>query len=124
MAFFVILPVRVLNLMFTKNDRFDRKNWRPITCLNVDYILCARTLAARLLQVIHFVVHYDQTCGIPGRYIGENVSLLRDIVDLSSELQIPAAILSFNQEKAFDRVDWSLLFATLEEMGFGFSFIR
>ena len=71
-----------------------------------------------------FLVHSDQTCGIPGRYIGENVSLLRDIVDLSSELHIPAAILSLDQEKAFDRVDWSFLFATLEKMGFGPSFIR
>jgi len=88
-----------------KGDRPDRKNWCPTTLLNVDYKLCARTLAGRLLQVIHFVVYSDHTCGIPGRYIGTNVSLLRDIVDLSSELQIPAAILSLDQEKAFDRVD-------------------
>ena len=114
----------LITLIFKKGDRLDRKNWRPITLLNVDYKLCARTLAARLLQVIHFVVHSDQTCGIPGRYIGENVSLLRDIVDLSSELHIPAAILSLDQENAFDRVDWSFLFATLDKMGFGPSFIR
>lgn len=70
------------------------------------------------------MVHSDQKCGIPGRYIGTNVSLLRDIVDLSSELHIPAAILSLHQEKAFDPVDWSFLFSTLEKMGFGSSSIR
>jgi len=96
----------LLNLIFTKNDLFDRKNWRPITLLNVDYKLCARNLAASLLQIIHFVVHSDQTCGILDRCIGENVFLLREIVDLSLELHIPVAILSFTQEKAFDRVDW------------------
>ena len=114
----------LITLLFKKGDRLDRKNWRPITLLNVDYKLCARTLAGRLLKVIHHVVHSDQTCGIPGRFIGENVSFLRDVVDITSELNLPAAILSLDQEKAFDRVDWGFLFLTLEKMGFGQSFIR
>ena len=114
----------IITLLFKRGDRVDRKNWRPITLLNVDYKLCARTLAGRLLKVIHHVVHSDQTCGVPGRYIGENVSLLRDIVDVTTELHLPAAILSLDQEKAFDRVDWAFLFRTLEKMGFGPSFIR
>ena len=114
----------LITLLFKKSDRPDRKNWRPITLLNVDYKLCARTLAGRLLKVIHHVVHGDQTCGIPGRFIGENVSFLRDVVDITSELNLPAAILSLDQEKAFDRVDWGFLFLTLEKMVFGQSFIR
>ena len=105
-------------------DRLDRKNWRPITLLNVDYKLCARTLAGRLLRVIHNAVEKDQTCGAPGRYIGENVSLLRDLVDYTSETDTPAAILSLDQEKAFDRVDWNFMFNTLSRIGFGPSFIR
>ena len=37
---------------------------------------------------------------------------------------VPIAILSLDQEKAFDRVDWGFLYATLSKMGFGSSFIR
>lgn len=114
----------IITLLFKTGDRLDRKNWRPITLLNVDYKLCAMTLGGRLLRVIHLVVHSDQTCGIPGRYIGENVSHLRDIVDVTIELDLPAAILSLDQEKAFDRVDWVFMFRTLEKMGLGPSFIR
>ena len=47
----------------------------------VDYKLASRVLAGRLLKVIHVVVNKDQTCGVSGRFIGENVALLRDIVD-------------------------------------------
>ena len=114
----------LISLIFKKGDRLDRKNWRPITLLNDDYKLCARTLAGRLLRVIHYVVEKDQTCGVPGRYIGENVSLLRDLVDYTSETDTPAAILSLDQEKAFDRVGWNFMFNTLSRMGFCPSFIR
>ena len=65
----------------------------------------------------------DQTCGVPGRYIDENVALLRDVVDFANEKDLPVAILSLDQEKAFDRVDWQFLFSTLSAMGFGPSFV-
>ena len=111
-------------LLFKKGDRLDRRNWRPVTLLNADYNLCARALAGRLRKVMHHVVHPDQTCGIPGRFIGENVALLRDVVHFADDVGCPAAILSLDQEKAFDRVDWLFLFKVLERMGFGPSFVR
>ena len=97
---------------------------RPISLLNVDYKLCARALAGRLLKVLHHVILPDQTCGVKGRFIGENVAFLRDVSIVANELNLPAAILSLDQEKAFDRVDWSFLLTTLRHMGFGESFVK
>ena len=114
----------LIALIFRKGGRLDHKDWRPISLLNVDYKLCARVLAGRLLKVIATVVSPDQTCGVPGRYIGENVTFLRDVVELANEYNLPVALLSLDQEKAFDRVDWPFLFATLAKMGFGDNFIR
>ena len=114
----------IISLVFKKGDRLDARNWRPISLLNVDYKLAARVLAGRLLKVIHLVVNKDQTCGVPGRYIGENVAFLRDVVDYATKFDVPVAILSLDQEKAFDRVDWGFMFATLKRMGFGPSFIN
>ena len=74
----------VISLSFKKDDRLDPKNWRPISLLNVDYKIASRAIAGRLLKVIHLVVGSDQTCGIPGRFIGENVAFLRDVVDYCS----------------------------------------
>ena len=61
---------------------------------------------------------------MPDRYIGENVAFLRDVVELANEYNLPVALLSVDQGKAFDRVDWPFLFATLAKMGFGDNFIR
>ena len=112
----------VISLSFKKGDRLDPKNWRPISLLNVDYKIASRAIAGRLLKVLSTVVDKDQTCGVPGRFIGENVAFLRDVVDYASLSGIECAILSLDQEKAFDRVDWGFLKATLVKMGFGPSF--
>lgn len=114
----------LISLIFKKGDRLEHKNWRPISLLNVDYKICTRTVAGRLLNVLHHVILPNQTCGVKGRFIGENVTLLRDVVDFASETGRPVAILSLDQEKAFDRVDWGFLFKTLTHMGFGPSFIK
>ena len=113
----------VISLSYKKGDRLDPRNWCPITLLNVAYKLPARVIAGRLPRVIHLVVDKDQTCGVSGRFIGENVALFRDVVDYASSSGTPVAILSLDQEKAFDRVDWGFMRATLSAMGFGPSFI-
>ena len=101
----------IITLSFKKGDCLDPRNWR--TLLNVDYKIASRAIAGGLLKVIHLVVNKDQTCGVPGRYIGENVSLTRDVVHYTMSTGFPAAILSLGQEKVFDRVDWGFMKATL-----------
>ena len=66
----------IISLSFKKGDRLEPRNWQPITLLNVNYKLASRVIAGRLFKVIHLVVAKDQTCGVPGRFIGENVALL------------------------------------------------
>jgi len=113
-----------ISLVPKKGDLRLRKNWRPITLLNVDYKIASRTISARLLRVLHLIVSPDQTGSVPGRFIGETVILLQNISDFATLRDIPTALISLDQEKAFDRVDWPFLFKTLQTMGFGPSFIQ
>ena len=115
---------RVIFLVFKRGDRPDARNWRPISLLNVDYKLASRVLAGRFLKVIHLVVSKDHTFGVPGRFIGENVALLRDVADYATLSNVPTAVLSLDQENAFDRVDWPFMLSTFSKMGFGPSFLR
>ena len=96
----------VISLSHKKGDRLDPRNWRPISLLNVDYKIASHAIAACLLKVIHLVVGRDQTCGVPGRFIGQNVAFPSNFVDFCSLAGHPRVILSLDQEKAFDRVDW------------------
>ena len=114
----------IISLSFKKGDQLDMRNWHPISLLNVDSKLAARAIAARLLIAIHLMVAEDQTCGVLGRYIGENVAFLRDVVSYATMFDSPVAILSLDQGKAFDRVDWSFMYATPRKMGFGTSFLQ
>lgn len=71
------------------------------------------TLAGRLLKVIHYVVAPDQTCGVPQRFVGENVALLQDVVHYAKAANLPVAVLFLDQEKAFNRIDWPFLLSSL-----------
>ena len=110
-------------MTFKKGDRLDPGNWRPVSLLNVDYKIASKAIAGRHSKVIHLVVNCDQSWGVPGRFIGDNVALLRDVVNYAASANVPVAILSLDQEKAFDRVDWGFLRSTLVHMGFCPSFV-
>ena len=113
-----------ITLLYEKGDCLDAKNWRPITLLSVDYNIAAKALANHLLLVIASVVSPDQSCGIPGRFSGENIRLLQDVADFADGNGIGGAIVSLDQEKAFDRVEHSYMLKVLERMGFGSSFCQ
>ena len=102
-----------------REDCLDPANWRPITLLCVDYKIAAEAPGNRLLQVIASVVSPDQSCGIPGRSPAENVRLLLDVACYADQNNIGGAIVSLDQEKAFDRVEISFLMKVLERVGFG-----
>ena len=113
----------VITLIHKKGPRYDCKNWRPVTLLTLDYKIASRAISLRLRRVMSSLVSSDQTCAVPGRFIGDNVRLIQDSVTYANMLNLPLAILSLDQEKAFDRVNWSFMLRILQRFGFGPSFI-
>lgn len=110
-------------MIHKKGPRHLCANYRPISLLCTDYKVASRAISNRLGKVIHEVVSPDQTCSIPGRFIGENIRLLIDAVTYAEIHNCPLAVLSLDQEKAFDRVDWEFMLHILERMGFGHTFL-
>ena len=54
--------------------------------------------------------------------MGENVRLMHDIVEYANSLGLSGAVVSIDQQKAFDRVDWTFMLKILDKFGFGPSF--
>ena len=55
-------------------------------------------------------IHSDQTGFIKGRYIGQNVRLLEDILEYTNiKKNIPGIVLFIDFEKAFDTIEWPFI---------------
>lgn len=80
-------------------------------------------MANRVREVIGDIIHTDQTYCIPNRSIFDNVYLIKNILDVSSLLNIDTGLISLDQEKAFNRVEHLYLWNMLEGFGFDKSFI-
>ena len=80
----------------------ELSNWRPITLLNV--------------------VHSDQTGFIKGRYIGQNIRLIIDIMEHTKSQNKPDILVLLDFQKAFDSLEWPFMMNTLDIFNFGTSY--
>ncbi len=76
------------------------KNWRPISLLNTGYKILTKSLARRIYIVLPSIINLDQTGFIKGRYIGENIRTIDDIIDYTSLKHQPRILLLLDFEKA------------------------
>ena len=56
------------------------KNWRPISLLYTAYKIASASIASRLKLMSPKIIRSDQKGFMKGRYIGENIRLLYDVL--------------------------------------------
>ena len=100
------------------------KSWRPVSLLATDYKILAKALATKLQQVISTLVNTDQVGYVNGRFIGENIRIIDDMISFSSQNKLPGVLTLIDFEKAFDTIEWSFLLDTLKAFNFGETFIN
>jgi len=76
-------------------------------------------MARRIELSLPSLIHSDQTGVIKGRYIGQNIRLLDDLMNFIDVNKIPGILFFIDFEKAFDTLEWSFLHRTLEIFNFG-----
>jgi exonuclease III len=113
----------IIKLLYKKGDRNNLDNYRPISLLNYDYKICTLALAMRLQNIIGNIISEDQTGYIKGRFIGQNIRLIEDIIDYYTDNEKDGAILFVDFQKAFDSLEINFLISCLEKIGFGVQFI-
>ena len=105
-------------------DKRYIKNWRPISLLNVDAKIISKVMANRLKKMIGTLISSDQIAYVPGRFIGESVRLVSDLIEYTDIHNLPGYLVTIDIEQAFDSVDHKYLCAVLQKFGFGKNFIR
>ena len=117
---------RGLLKLIPKKDKDLRylKSWRPVSLLATDYKILAKALAMRLQKVASSLVNSDQVGYLKGRYIGENIRIISDLMHYTTKEKISGILALIDFEKAFDTVEWSFLFNTLSTLNFGQNYIR
>ena len=112
----------IITLIPKSGDKEDPANWRPITLLNSDYKILSKVLQVRLSKILPSVINEFQSCGVPGRSIHSNLYIVRDIINYCELKGNSCALVSIDQQKAFDKVNWKFLHCVLNKFNFGDNF--
>ena len=94
------------------------KNWTPLSLLNTDYKILTKTISNRLQSVLPKLINEDQVGYIKGRYIGQNIRIIKDIMTHTEIKNLPGFIVLIDFEKAFDSIEWSFLIQCLKAYNF------
>jgi hypothetical protein len=107
--------------IYKGGDKQLLNNWRPISLLTKILI---KILLNRLNVVIEPLIAIEQTYAVKGRSIISNTSIIRDMILHANSSQTPLAVISLDQEKAFDSISHDFLFAILKSINLGPNFMN
>ena len=71
------------------NDLCSLNNWRPLTLLNTDYKIVTKAIANRIKKFLPKIIDCSQTGFIKGRYIGENIRLIQETIEMLEKENMP-----------------------------------
>lgn len=104
-----------------------KKDKDPKSCSsyrqNVDAKILAKVLAFRLETILPKIISEEQRGFIRGRQLYFNVRTLLNVMHCKHSAVTPEVVITFDAEKASDRVEWKYLFAVLQKCGFRNEFI-
>ena len=85
----------------------------------MDFKISAKAIAKHLEPILSNLIHPDQMGFVKGRYIGENIRLISDIMEYTKLQKIPGILVSLDFHKAFDSIEWPFIMKTLDYFNFG-----
>lgn len=105
-------------------DPAQCSSYRTLSLLCCDYNILTEALAQQSDPIIPTIISEDQFGFISGRQSFFKVRRLFNVLFSPHSTVQPEVILSLEGEKAFDRIEWTYLFAALETFGIGPIFCR
>ena len=78
----------------------------------MDYKILSKVITYRLKKIMTEIIGEDQSCGVTGRNIQDNLMILRDIIYYIYNKNKQGAMLSIN------RIEWDYMFRALNKTGY------
>ena len=105
-------------------DRQQIKNWRPISLLNHDFKILTKALSLRIRKVLPDIIHHNQSGYVDGRYIGDSIRLVQDVMEIATIRNLPGMLLFIDFQKAFDTIEFDFILKAFEKFNFGRNIIN
>jgi hypothetical protein len=103
----------------TKNPS-QPSDFRPISLCNVTLKIITKAIANRLKPILPEIISTNQSAFVPGRLITDNVIIANEIFHYLSQTNSATGFVGIKTDmaKAYDRIEWNFLQATLSSMNF------
>ncbi len=113
-----------IKLIPKKGDTTKLKNWRPISLLSCLYKVISRALNNRLKKASGYIFSRAQKGFTSDRHIQEVLINVIEMIAHCKQYDIPGAIVSIDQAKAFDTISHKYMSQVYKFFGFGQNFIK
>ncbi|KAE8711371.1 Ethanolamine-phosphate cytidylyltransferase [Hibiscus syriacus] len=95
------------------------EDYRPISLVGSLYKIISKVLARRLFSVIQDIVSPSQFAFIPGRQLLDCAFIANEGIDSWRKRGLKGVVFKADFQRAYDSVEWPIIFRLLRVMGFG-----
>ena len=78
----------------------------------MDLKIASKAIAKRIEPILPDLISSDQNGFVKGRYVGENIRLISDIMDYTSLQNMPGILTSLDFRQAFDSIERPFMMKT------------
>ncbi len=110
--------------IYKKKDHHEIANYRPITVLNAEYKIPTTAIMGKLSQIAPKLENKCQAAFIKGHSIYDQIDLVTRMTDLCEITNQDGAIITLDQEKAYDKIRHDYLWKVLESMNIPLSLVK
>jgi hypothetical protein len=101
-------------------------HYQPICLCNIAYKVFTKILANRLKTILPKIISPLQSAFVPSRSIQDNSILAHELLHTFKNKKGKQGLMFLNldMEKAFDKMEWVLILAIMERLGFSLTWIN